>query len=482
MKLSMTRLAARPWIWSYLGALALWVTAITLTHGHGAGGMLTAALALSVFTVIAGLAQMFVVTLGPGNVDLSLPANIGLSSAVAMTVMNGCESMIAAGLLAALACGMATGVANFLLIWALRIPPIIATLSASFVLQSIDISYGRGLQIKPPPGFANFTSVQIFGVPVLAVLTVVLASAAALILQRTLYGRSVLAIGQNLRAARFAGLPVEWTRMITYALSGTLGGLDGTLLAGYFRGANIDIGDEYLLSSIAVVVIGGTSVAGGRANVPGVWGAALFLVLLLTMLNTSGVGVISMAGPCNGSIAPSQARPGDVVILSGTIGDHGMAILSVREGLEFETILRSDTAPLNGMVESLLRFAPHLHVLRDPTRGGLASSLNEIAGQSKVGILIDERKLPILPDVQSACDLLGMDPIYVANEGKLVAIVEPGCADDMLRVMHESPYGRDAAIIGTVTAQHAGILAAKTAIGGTRVIPLQIGEQIPRIC
>jgi len=291
MKLPLRRLVARPWIWSYLGALVVWVIAITLTHGQGAGGMLTAALALSVFTVIAGLAQMFVVTLGPGNVDLSLPANIGLSSAVAMTVMNGSESMIAVGLLAALVCGMAAGVANFLLIWALRIPPIIATLSASFILQSIDISYGRGLQIKPPPGFANFTSVQIFGVPVLAVLTVVLASAAALILQRTLYGRSVLAIGQNLRAARFAGLPVEWTRMITYALSGTLGGLDGTLLAGYFRGANIDIGDEYLLSSIAVVVIGGTSVAGGRANVAGVWGAALFLVLLLTMLNTLGVGV-----------------------------------------------------------------------------------------------------------------------------------------------------------------------------------------------
>lgn len=291
MKLPLSTLAARPWIWSYFGALVVWVTAITLTHGHGAGGMLTAALALSVFTVIAGLAQMFVITLGPGNVDLSLPANIGLSSAVAMTVMNGSESMIAAGLLAALACGMATGVVNFLLIWALRIPPIIATLSASFVLQSIDISYGRGLQIKPPPGFANFTTAQIFGIPVLAVLTVALASVAALILQRTLYGRSVLAIGQNSRAAGFAGIPVEWTRMITYALSGTLGGLDGTLLAGYFRGANIDIGDEYLLSSIAVVVIGGTSVAGGRANVPGVWGAALFLVLLLTMLNTSGVGV-----------------------------------------------------------------------------------------------------------------------------------------------------------------------------------------------
>jgi ribose transport system permease protein len=291
MKRALSRLAAKPWIGSYLGALLVWATALALTRGHGGGGMLSAALALSVFTVIAGLAQMFVVTLGPGNVDLSLPANIGLSSAVAMTVMNGSESMIAPGLLAALACGMATGVANFLLIRALRIPPIIATLSASFILQSIDISYGRGLQIKPPPGFANFTTAQILGIPVLAVLTIVLASAAALILQRTLYGRSVLAIGQNPRAAMFAGVPVEWTYMITYALSGTLGGLDGTLLAGYFRGANVDIGDEYLLSSIAVVVIGGTSVAGGRANVPGVWGAALFLVLLLTMLNTFGIGV-----------------------------------------------------------------------------------------------------------------------------------------------------------------------------------------------
>jgi hydrogenase expression/formation protein HypE len=199
-------------------------------------------------------------------------------------------------------------------------------------------------------------------------------------------------------------------------------------------------------------------------------------------INTSGIGVISETLLSNGSIGPSRAQPGDVVILSGTIGDHGMAIMSVRESLEFETILRSDTAPLNGMVESLLRFAPHLHVLRDPTRGGLASSLNEIAEQSKVGILIDEGKLPILPDVRSACDLLGMDPVYVANEGKLVAIVDPRFADDILSVMRMSPYGQDAAIIGGVTAQHVGILAAKTVIGGTRIIPMQIGEQIPRIC
>jgi ribose transport system permease protein len=197
--------------------------------------------------------------------------------------------MVAVGLLAALGCGLGVGIANYLLIWALRIPPIIATLSASFVIQSIDISYGRGLQIKPPPGFADFTNVQFAGVPLLAILTVVFAFAAGVVLHRTIYGRSVLAIGQNIRAARLAGVSVEPIRFATYALCGALGGLDGAMLAGYFRGANVDIGNEYLLLSIAVVVIGGTSVAGGKANIPGVWGGALFLVLLQTMLNTFGV-------------------------------------------------------------------------------------------------------------------------------------------------------------------------------------------------
>ncbi len=195
-------------------------------------------------------------------------------------------------------------------------------------------------------------------------------------------------------------------------------------------------------------------------------------------INTAGIGVV----PEGLHIDPTRARPGDVVILSGSIGDHGMAIMSVREGLEFETVLESDSAPLNAMVQSLLQFAPHLHALRDPTRGGLATSLNEIAMQSRVGILVDERTLPILPDVQSACDLLGMDPIYVPNEGKLVAIVDPSVADQVLSVIQENEYGRRAAIIGRVTAQHSGMLAARTAIGGTRIIPLQIGEQIPRIC
>src|SRR5438552_10493327 len=272
--------------------------------------MITAALSLAVFSVIVGLGQMFVITLGPGNVDLSVPANIGLASAVAMKVMDGSDAAVALGLAAALATGMAVGAANYLLIWALRIPPIIATLSASFIIQSIDISYGRGLQIKPPPGFADFTNLQVFGVPVLAILAAAFTLGAGIALQRMVYGRSVTAIGQNIRAAWLAGVPVGRIRALTYMLSGTLGGLNGALLAGYFRGANVDIGNEYLLASIAVVVIGGTSVAGGKANVPGVWGAALFLVLLLTMLNTFGVsagvrllltgliivGVITVAG------------------------------------------------------------------------------------------------------------------------------------------------------------------------------------------
>jgi ribose transport system permease protein len=286
---SLRLILAKPWLWSFIGALIVWLATVAFTGGYGAGGMVTAALSLAVFTVIVGVGQMFVITLGPGNVDLSLPANIGLASAVAMKVMGGSDSMILVGLLAALACGAAIGAINYLLIWALRIPPIIATLSASFIIQSVDISYGRGLQIKPPPGFADFTNWQILGIPVLAMLTVLFTIGAALALQRMIYGRSVLAIGQNIRAAWLAGVNVGRIRFLTYTLCGALGGIDGALLAGYFRGANVDIGNEYLLASIAVVVIGGTSVAGGKANVPGVWGAGLFLVLLLTMLNTFGV-------------------------------------------------------------------------------------------------------------------------------------------------------------------------------------------------
>lgn len=284
-----TKLFRTPWIWSFVGAAIVFVATILFTGGVGAGGIITAALSLAVFSVVVGVGQMFVITLGPGNVDLSLPANIGLASAVAMKTMGGSDLMIPLGLAAALGTGMLIGLANYALIRLLRIPPIIATLSSSFIILSIDISYGRGLQIKPPPGFADFTNIQIVGIPLLAIIVIGFTNAAGIVLQRLVYGRSVLAIGQNMRAAWLAGIPVERIRMLTYMLSGALAGINGALLAGYFRGASVDIGNEYLLTSIAVVVIGGTSVAGGKANVPGIWGAALFLVLLLTMLNTFGV-------------------------------------------------------------------------------------------------------------------------------------------------------------------------------------------------
>ncbi|MDX2183909.1 MAG: hydrogenase expression/formation protein HypE [Gemmatimonadaceae bacterium] len=195
-------------------------------------------------------------------------------------------------------------------------------------------------------------------------------------------------------------------------------------------------------------------------------------------INTSGIGVVRDGV----QLSPTRATPGDVVIVSGTIGDHGMAIMSVREGLEFDTTIVSDCAPLNGLVDAMLAVTPDLHVLRDPTRGGLASTLNEIAGASGVGIVIREAALPVLPQVASACEILGMDPVFVANEGKLVAIVPPQHATAVLQAMRAHPLGSRAAIIGEVTSDHPGMLVAKTAIGAQRVIAMQLGEQLPRIC
>ena len=195
-------------------------------------------------------------------------------------------------------------------------------------------------------------------------------------------------------------------------------------------------------------------------------------------INTTGLGLI----PDGIEISPDNARPGDRVIVSGTIGDHGMAIMSVREGLEFETLIQSDCAALNSLVDTMLGVTRDLHVLRDPTRGGMASALNEIAKSSRVGVALDERSLPVTPAVAAACELLGMDPLYVANEGKLIAIVPPDSADALVERMRQHPLGVNAAIIGQVVEQHPGVVVARTGIGGTRVVDMQIGEQLPRIC
>jgi hydrogenase expression/formation protein HypE len=195
-------------------------------------------------------------------------------------------------------------------------------------------------------------------------------------------------------------------------------------------------------------------------------------------ISTTGVGLV----PEGVQIGPDRARPGDIVIVSGSIGVHGVAILSVREGLEFGAPIESDTAALYPLVAAMLDAGCAIHALRDPTRGGVASTLNEIAGASAVGVRLDERSLPVPGPVRAACEILGMDPIYVANEGKLVAIVAREDAERTLDVLRAHPLGADAAIIGEVTAEHPGVVVARTGIGGTRVVDMQVGEQLPRIC
>jgi hydrogenase expression/formation protein HypE len=194
---------------------------------------------------------------------------------------------------------------------------------------------------------------------------------------------------------------------------------------------------------------------------------------------TAGVGVLREGI----AVGPHRAQPGDAILVSGTIGDHGMAIMSVREGLEFESQIRSDCAALNGLIAEVLDAAGGaIHAMRDPTRGGLASTLNEIAQSSGAGMAIDEVRLPVRQEVQSACELLGLDPVYVANEGKVVFFVAPEAAEQVLSILRAHPLGREAARIGQVTAEHKGMLVARTAMGANRVIPTQIGEQLPRIC
>ena len=196
-------------------------------------------------------------------------------------------------------------------------------------------------------------------------------------------------------------------------------------------------------------------------------------------INTSGVGVI----PDGVEIAPKRARPGDAILVSGPIATHGIAIMSVREGLEFETAVETDSASLWSMVQSLLTLlGPDLHVLRDPTRGGVASAVNEIADTAGVGMLLDEAAIPVEEQVRAACEILGLDPLYVANEGKLVAFVEGDRAEAALAALRSHPLGRGAARIGTVTAEHPGRVFQRSRIGGLRVVEMLSGEQLPRIC
>ena len=195
-------------------------------------------------------------------------------------------------------------------------------------------------------------------------------------------------------------------------------------------------------------------------------------------INTSGVGVI----PAGVNVSGDRAKPGDKIIVSGTIADHGITILSEREGLKFDSDVRTDSAPLNHMVKAVLDLGCDVHVLRDPTRGGVGTTLNEIASQSGVGMRIMEDSLPIKGAVAGMCELLGFDPLYLANEGKLLAIVAPGDADRVLEIINQDEFGADAAIIGEVVAEDPGKVFLETTIGGSRIIDMLTGEQLPRIC
>ena len=195
-------------------------------------------------------------------------------------------------------------------------------------------------------------------------------------------------------------------------------------------------------------------------------------------INTTGVGVV----PEGLEISGDRARAGDAILVSGTLGDHGVAIMSLRENLSFETAIRSDTAALHGLVAAMVAAVPTIHCLRDPTRGGLATTLNEIARQSRCGMRLEEAAIPVRPEVSAACELLGLDPLYVANEGKLVAICPAADAARLLGAMRDHPLGRDAAIVGTVVPDANHFVQMRTGFGGSRMVDWLAGEQLPRIC
>ena len=213
------------------------------------------------------------------------------------------------------------------------------------------------------------------------------------------------------------------------------------------------------------VVTGDTKVV-GRGSCDGIF------------INTSGVGVV----PPGLDLGAAHIAPGDAVILSGTLADHGMAVMSVREGLSFQSTIISDTCALNGLVRTIIETCPGVKALRDPTRGGAATTLNEFAKAAGVGIKLDERVLPVRDDVRGACEILGLDPLYVANEGKLVAVVPGEARDEVVAAMREREEGRDTVVIGRVVADHPGLVTLRTGLGAERMVDMPVGEQLPRIC
>ena len=289
--LSLTRemLAARPWAWSFLAVAAVWL-AIGLISGRGLPGTLESALDLAPFLVLVGLGQMFVITAGNGNIDLSVASLMTLAAYVSAGVMNAGHGSFVLGLLAGLACGVLVAAVNLTGILFLSIPPIVATLATGLIAQSAGLRYSSAYAALPDPRMANFAGGQIGGISVPALLCVGLAAIAVLVLRSTSYGRWLQAVGQNQRAAELSGINVALVLVVSYLASGMLAALAGMLLGAYVT-PSLDLGNPYLIDSIAAVVIGGTLIAGGRPFAAGVWGGALFLILLVTLLNVMHINV-----------------------------------------------------------------------------------------------------------------------------------------------------------------------------------------------
>jgi len=278
------------WVWSFTAAALVWLLTIFIADWRGPLATLSTALGFATFYAIVGIGQMLVISTGGIYIDLSIPSVMVLAGYLSMGTMGARDAGLLPGIAVALAVGLAAGVANVVLIRGARIPSMIATLASGFIMQSITIAYSHHSTAKPAPTLLDFSLSHVFGVPTIALIFIVVTVGVGFVLARTVFGRSVLATGQNARAAYLAGIPIPRTIATVYIISGLLAAVAGMLLAAYSGGASLNMSEDFLLMSIAVVVLGGTSISGGRAMIAGVWGASLFLYLIVTMLNVLGVG------------------------------------------------------------------------------------------------------------------------------------------------------------------------------------------------
>ena len=281
-------LLARKWLWSYLGAAA--VFAVIAAVSANSFATLSASISFATFYILVGIGQMLVITTGPGNIDLSIPNTIAFAASLGFTLINESNANIPYGVAAGVAGGGAIGLFNYLLIRFILMPPMIATLASSLIVRSLSIIYFRGMQIKPPSGLSWFVNYRVGGsVPLVFLLALAAAAVMQIVLTRAAYGRYIHAIGQNIKAAWLCGVDVKLYKLITYVLSGVFAGVTGILLAAFTSGATLSMGDEYMLNSIAVVVMGGSSIAGGDSNVIGIVGSSVLLYLIVNLLNILGM-------------------------------------------------------------------------------------------------------------------------------------------------------------------------------------------------